>query len=333
MNILHVLPHWTYGGVEIFVSTLSQYSEHDHFFVAFNTSNIPPAVPKSLYVYYGPDSPAIDVYHYHHAGVRYDDKPEKSIFTVHNVYAREIEKEIGRHERVVAVSSGAEMTARDQGLISDCVIPPPIDLSLFSPDTDAHFDCLVKRVKSTYGFDTSDRPIVLWAGRICPGKRPEVLARLINDYRDEFQFCVVGSDYIAGSNFGIPNSVYNAFHSVTWISHADHKDMPLLYHMADVVLSTSKREGFGLTIAEAMACGTPVVVPDVIDLAGLVDSGNAGYIYEGGSDEIADKIRQAVEWEEGEFRLGLLGVDRIRKLGCDAEEVAAKYDRIYEEIG
>ena len=40
----------------------------------------------------------------------------------------------------------------------------------------------------------------------------------------------------------------------------DQKELSMIYSMADVAVSLSKFETFGLTIVEAMACGTPVVV-------------------------------------------------------------------------
>ena len=39
-------------------------------------------------------------------------------------------------------------------------------------------------------------------------------------------------------------------------------ELALIYHQADVFLSTSKIEGFGLPLLEAMACGVPVVTTD-----------------------------------------------------------------------
>ncbi len=60
-------------------------------------------------------------------------------------------------------------------------------------------------------------------------------------------------------------------------------DLPALYRGADVVLITSRYEGFGLAALEAMACATPVVafansaIPEVIGAAGtLVPDGDVG---------------------------------------------------------
>ena len=49
--------------------------------------------------------------------------------------------------------------------------------------------------------------------------------------------------------------------------------MRTLYSAADVFLSTSMGEGFGLTIAEAMACGTPVIAQNVSAITEVVGPG------------------------------------------------------------
>ncbi len=63
------------------------------------------------------------------------------------------------------------------------------------------------------------------------------------------------------------------------------------YNRADVVLSLSKAETFGLTLAEAMACGTPVIVYDNTAQHELV-SKDTGYVVENGNiDEVAATIK------------------------------------------
>ncbi|MGW1073129.1 glycosyltransferase [Streptomyces sp. NPDC002537] len=44
-------------------------------------------------------------------------------------------------------------------------------------------------------------------------------------------------------------------------------DLPGLYRSADYLLSTSRWEGFGLAIAEALACGTPALLPSTLGTA------------------------------------------------------------------
>jgi glycosyltransferase involved in cell wall biosynthesis len=49
--------------------------------------------------------------------------------------------------------------------------------------------------------------------------------------------------------------------------------MRLLYNAADVFVSTSRGEGFGLTIAEALACGVPVIAQNVAAIPEVVGPG------------------------------------------------------------
>jgi glycosyltransferase involved in cell wall biosynthesis len=49
-------------------------------------------------------------------------------------------------------------------------------------------------------------------------------------------------------------------HFAGWM---DHQDLPAVYSMADLLLYPSRLEAFPTPIAEAMACGTPIVTSDV----------------------------------------------------------------------
>lgn len=53
----------------------------------------------------------------------------------------------------------------------------------------------------------------------------------------------------------------------------DEADLVGLYNAADVFLTTSRGEGFGLTIAESLACGTPVIAQNVSAIPEVVGPG------------------------------------------------------------
>jgi glycosyltransferase involved in cell wall biosynthesis len=66
-----------------------------------------------------------------------------------------------------------------------------------------------------------------------------------------------------------------------------------LYSACDIYVSSSRLEGFGLTILEAMAAGKPVVATDVGAIAEILEDGKNGFlVHPGDSEEIARRIVQ-----------------------------------------
>lgn len=76
-------------------------------------------------------------------------------------------------------------------------------------------------------------------------------------------------------------------------------DMPALYRAADALVMPSLREGFGLAVLEALACGTPVVVSDIAPfteyLAETVAQGHALYADPLDHEAIAAAMQRAAE--------------------------------------
>jgi len=50
---------------------------------------------------------------------------------------------------------------------------------------------------------------------------------------------------------------------IVWPGYIDEADKPAIYRLADVFVSPSMYEGFGLPVIEAMASGTPVVANEI----------------------------------------------------------------------
>jgi glycosyltransferase involved in cell wall biosynthesis len=86
-----------------------------------------------------------------------------------------------------------------------------------------------------------------------------------------------------------------------------------LYNCADAFITTHLGEGFGLTIIESMAAGTPVIVPDNTVMPEIVGNGkgyiypckektyidNSGYRAIGHIDDIVDTMYKAyVDWKD-----------------------------------
>ncbi len=87
-----------------------------------------------------------------------------------------------------------------------------------------------------------------------------------------------------------------------------------IYTCSSALLSASSNESFGLTLAEAMACETPVIAPNVGGIPEVVDHGKSGFIYEPNNKEQFIKyICQILEDSQLEKRLGRNGRQRVKK--------------------
>ncbi len=77
------------------------------------------------------------------------------------------------------------------------------------------------------------------------------------------------------------------------LGNISYQSLPDLYRQADIFLFPSVREGFGLAVAEAMACGLPAVVTNGSALPELIHHGKGGYLCPVGDvDAFAEKINQ-----------------------------------------
>lgn len=127
---------------------------------------------------------------------------------------------------------------------------------------------------------------------------------------------------------GIPTDGFGA--DLVFPGWIDQKDLPAVYSMADLFLYVSNLEAFPIPIAEAMACGTPMVTSNVNgleelagDAAVLVDPGRPG--------DIARGIEQVLTDETLRKELSRRGLDRSRMF--DWEECRVRTLGILEGLG
>jgi glycosyltransferase involved in cell wall biosynthesis len=89
-------------------------------------------------------------------------------------------------------------------------------------------------------------------------------------------------------------------------------DLVAAYQRSSVAALPSTYESFGMSLAEAMACGLPVVASRTGGIPALVDDGRTGLLVEPGSlDELAGGLRQLIEDPARAGALGRAGRRRI----------------------
>lgn len=90
---------------------------------------------------------------------------------------------------------------------------------------------------------------------------------------------------------------------IRWAGRVSDDELVDWYRRAWVVVSASRREGFGLTLTEAAACGTPTVATRIPGHVDAVDDGRSGLLADSTHD-LADRIVEVVRDDELRARLG-----------------------------
>jgi trehalose synthase len=96
------------------------------------------------------------------------------------------------------------------------------------------------------------------------------------------------------------------------ISQEDTALVNALQRKSAVVLQKSKREGFGLTVTEAMWKGTPVIGGDVGGIRYQIEDGENGYLVSS-IEEAADRIVKLVQDEDLRQRMGEKAHQTVRE--------------------
>ena len=108
---------------------------------------------------------------------------------------------------------------------------------------------------------------------------PEILRTL-----PDLRFSIVGSGLAETSLQALVQELGLADH-VQFHGHVSDTEKIHLLQQAHVVVNTSMKEGWGLTVLEANACGTPVVGADVPGLRDSVQHGKTGLLVPYGDPE------------------------------------------------
>ncbi|HGG59604.1 MAG TPA: glycosyltransferase family 1 protein [Gammaproteobacteria bacterium] len=114
------------------------------------------------------------------------------------------------------------------------------------------------------------------------------------------------------------------------LGNVAYQSLPDLYRQADIFLFPSVREGFGLAVAEAMACGLPAVVTNGSALPELIHHGQGGYLCPVGDvDAFAEKINQLADSPALRLTMGAYNRNRIEQ-SFSLEKMIAGYRDLFE---
>ncbi|MGZ5561694.1 MAG: glycosyltransferase family 4 protein [Halobacteriota archaeon] len=207
------------------------------------------------------------------------------------------------------------------------VVPPGVDLATFNPNVYSGF------LKDTYSLEGS---IILFVGQLSKTHRHKGLSILIRALRyldPSTTLVVVGggnwfSHYKADAeNAGVADRVVFA-------GIISEEELPLYYRGADLtVLPTyTDAEGFGMVLAEANACGRPVIGTNVGGIPSLIQDQHNGLLVEPG--DLRGLVQAiSVVLNDGKLAktLGQNGFEKIRS-GFTWDHAVSRTMKVYDGL-
>jgi len=181
------------------------------------------------------------------------------------------------------------------------VVPPGID-PMFSP-----------------GPARSPAPLIVAVGRLEPVKRFDRLVNAVAElrrHRSDVECVIVGE----GSQRTALEALRHSHGAESYIrlpGRLEDAELVRLYRRAWVLASTSVREGWGMTVSEAAACGTPAVVSRIAGHADVVVEGRTGLLASSRLEMVAH-LRSLVDDEVLHARMSKAAIERAAALSWEA---------------
>jgi len=125
---------------------------------------------------------------------------------------------------------------------------------------------------------------------------------------------------------------------VRFLNEVPDRDLPALYNSAEIYLGVSRLlehrvEGFGISLAEASACGIPVIAGRSGGIPEAVRDGETGLLVDAERPEaVVEAVRRLLDDPALRARLGAAG-RRVVETHFNWDRVAADLARIGRELG
>ncbi|MEM1659049.1 MAG: glycosyltransferase family 4 protein [Candidatus Jordarchaeales archaeon] len=263
------------------------------------------------------------------------------VFTVHSTETvrsggrgirpiEELEKMCAeKADRVITVSNYIKQELVNIGINPEKirVVYNGVDSKRFKPASEKE----KREIRSKYGLENSK--LVLFLGRLDPSKGLDYLLKalpMILEEEPDAKVVIAGRGWLEPTLAALAKLLGVEDH-VVFAGYIPPKELPALYSAAEVFVSPSLCEPFGITLLEAMACGTAVVSTYTGGIPEFVKPMENGILVDAHSpDQLAYAITLLLQDEELRRRLAENGRKTVEK-EFTWEKTARETLKVYEE--
>lgn len=230
--------------------------------------------------------------------------------------------------RVLALSPVEVEQYKSMGVNEDkiSIIPNGIDIS--------EIDSVPEKgeFRKKYGLN-SEQKIILYLGRIHKIKGLDLLANAFVDISKTLKNTIL---VITGPDGGYLSTLMNLVDNlgindkVLFTGPLHDRDKFDAYADADVYVLPSIYEAFPVTVLEAFACGTPVVVTDRCGIADIIDN-KAGLVVPYNENSLSEALLRILTDEDMRTRFGETGRALVREK-YSWSRIIEQMENLYEEV-
>jgi len=240
--------------------------------------------------------------------IRYQDRILREEYTLHNVAypgidPRKIDKEEAEYERADAITVASSFSRRsfeEMGVVATKMhqIPYGVSLSRFHPTGAPDETC----------FD------VVFVGGACLRKGiPYLLEAFSRLKHPRKRLTLVGTVQAEVEPF---IEKYRRTEAVTVAGPIPQAELKDVMSRSHVIVLPSVEDGFGLVMAQAMACGCPVIATTNTGAIDLYQDGQEGFIVPIRNPEaIADRMQQMADDPDLRSRMSSASLSRVQAFG------------------
>lgn len=218
-------------------------------------------------------------------------------------------------DSVICVSKNTQETLEKVFGYSDTqIIYNGIDTTVFKP---------IVQGTDIWNIPT-DKTVLFFSGNLSRRKGADLLPFIMKE---------LGEKYVLLIATGQHKTSFSSLKNIINIGQLDISHLVSAYNRCNIFVSASRLEGFGLSIAEAMSCGKPVVGTNSSAIPELVVNGKGGFLCEKDNVwDFAEKIRYISNSSDEQERMGRFNRDRVEEL-FTREMMVNKYLDLYRKLG
>lgn len=172
----------------------------------------------------------------------------------------------------------------------------------------------------------SERPTLIYYGGMRDYKRPWYSIEVLKSLKQDGTVLKIVGNGPSLEKVKERTKTYNLNDRVSFLGRLSDEELAKEVSEAWINLHFAQAEGFGLTIVESAACGTPTVALDVPGVSEIIKNYNLGFV-ETSIDRLIEDIKKIIE-DYGNYS----SLTVKNSLTFSWDEAAKKWKELFEEV-